>query len=299
MAQAGQVSWSTTMKDAMGKANSRTTPTARSNATAHRAANAAVVPIRVLLLSDLPIVVLGLERLIESGRPAMTLLGTALNVAEALRSMKDAPPDVVLCDLDGEVDGQGITELIDGGRTRVLALTTSRDPEFCDAVVLAGASGVINKRDAASALLKAIEKVHAGEFWLDRVATGRLFVAIARQRTAKDPEQGKIALLTRKERLTVSEIARDASATSREIARRLCISDHTLRNHLTSIYSKLGLRSRMELYAYATKHRLVAAAGVRQASLAGSDGNASDGTTKGRRASGRNEKPDSGAAVPN
>lgn len=260
---------------------------------------AVAAPIRVLLLCDLPIVVLGLERLVESRRPAITLIGTAHNVEEALRSMKVEPADVVLLDLDGEVNGQGIAELLDGVRTRVLALTTSLNPEFCDAAVLAGASGVINKRDAASALLKAIEKVHAGEFWLDRVATGRIFVAIARQRAAKDPEQGKIALLTRKERLTVSEIARDASATSREIARRLCISDHTLRNHLTSIYSKLGLRSRMELYAYATKHRLVAAGGVRQASLAGSDGSASDGATKRRGAPKRKDKPDRDAAVPN
>jgi two-component system, NarL family, nitrate/nitrite response regulator NarL len=249
----------------MRKQASSKTPAAQADAKAQHAAKVASTTIRVLLLSDQPIVVMGLERLVEAGRPAMTLLGTARHVEEAVRSMKDEPADVVLFDLDGEVDGQGITELLDAGRTRVLALTTSRDPEFCDAAVLAGASGVINTRDAAGALLKAIEKVHAGEFWLDRVATGRIFVAIARQRAARDPEQGKIALLTRKERLTVSEIARDASANGREIARRLCISEHTLRNHLTSIYSKLGLRSRMELYAYATKHRLVAAGGVRQA----------------------------------
>ena len=148
----------------------------------------------------------------------MTLLGTARNVEEALRAMKDELADVVRFDLDGEVGGQGITEPLDSGRTRVLALTTSRDPEFCDAAVLAGANGVINKRDAAIALLKAMEKVHAGKFWLDRVATGRIFVAIARKRAARDSEQVKIALLTCKERLTVSESARNASATSREIA---------------------------------------------------------------------------------
>ena len=55
--------------------------------------------------------------------------------------------------------------------------------------MLAGASGVINKRDATEALLKAIEKVHAGEFWLDRVATGRIFVAIARQRAGRIPNR--------------------------------------------------------------------------------------------------------------
>ena len=220
--------------------------------------------IRVVLLCDLPSVALGLEQLIASRAPAMACAGTAHSVAEAHRLMKSRPADVVLLDLDGDIGVDGIGELLDGGRTRVLALTTSRDPAFCDAAVLAGASGVVNKRDATAALLKAIEKVHDGEVWLDRGATGRIFVAMARKRAGSDPEQAKIARLTRKERLTVSEVARDATATSREVAKRLCISEHTLRNHLTSIYSKLELRNRTELYAYANKQQLVAAAGVKR-----------------------------------
>jgi two-component system nitrate/nitrite response regulator NarL len=218
--------------------------------------------IRVVLLCDLPSVALGLEQLIASRAPAMAWAGTAHSVEEAHRLMKSRPADVVLLDLDGDIGAHGIAELLDGGRTRVLALTTSRDPAFCDAAVLAGASGVVNKRDATAALLKAIEKVHDGEVWLDRGATGRIFVAMARKRAARDPEQAKIARLTRKERLTVSEVARDPAATSREVAQRLCISEHTLRNHLTSIYSKLELRNRTELYAYANKQQLLTAGGV-------------------------------------
>ena len=57
--------------------------------------------------------------------------------------------------------------------------------------------------------------------------------------------------LTPKERKTVAEVGRDAGASSQEIAARLHISEHTLRNHLTSIYAKLELSSRVELYAFA------------------------------------------------
>lgn len=236
---------------------------------AEHASPGAAPPISVVLLSDLPLVAWGLARLIESGQPALAFAGIAQSVEATLRLMKQQAVDVVLLDLDGDIGAAGVPELLDGGRTRVIALTTSREPEFCDAAVLAGASGIVNKRDPVDALLKAVDKVHAGEFWLDRVATGRIFVAMARQRAAKDPEQDKIAGLTRKERLTVSETARDASASSREIAQRLCISEHTLRNHLTSIYAKLGLSSRVELYAYANKHKLIAAGGVRQTSAVG------------------------------
>lgn len=226
------------------------------------AAGSAASPIRVLIVSDLTIVAWGLERLIESRQPAMRLAGAASGVDDALRMAQGAPVDVVLFDLDGRCDSAGIAELLNRGRTRVLALTASRDPEFCDAAILAGASGVVNKSDPTAALLKAVEKVHAGEFWLDRVATGRVFVAMARQRAARDPEQDRLASLTRKERLTVVETARDPAASGREIAGRLCISEHTLRNHLTSIYAKLGVRNRTELYAYASRNRLVAAGGV-------------------------------------
>ena len=54
----------------------------------------------------------------------------------------------------------------------------------------------------------------------------------------------------------MAEIARDASATAEEIATRLCISEYTLCNHLTSIYAKLDLANRLELYAYANRHGL-------------------------------------------
>lgn len=221
------------------------------------------VNVRVMLLCDLPSVAWGLEQLIASAAAGMSFAGTASSVEAGLRLMKSKPIDLVLLDLDGDIGPHGIAELLNGGRTRVLVLTTSRDAAYCDAAVLAGASGVVNKRDTTTALLKAIRKVHEGEFWLDRAATGRVFVALARQRADRDPEQAKIARLTRKERLTVSELARDPAATSRDISVRLCISEHTLRNHLTSIYAKLDVRNRTELYAYATKHQLAATGVVR------------------------------------
>jgi len=135
-------------------------------------------------------------------------------------------------------------------------LTSGRDLDLQDAAVLAGACGAVSKREAAELLHKAIEKVHDGEFWVDRSATVRILMAVARQKAAAHPEHERFERLTRKERLTVAEVARDASASGSDIAQRLHISEHTLRNHLTSVYAKLEVHSRLELFAYANRHGL-------------------------------------------
>jgi DNA-binding NarL/FixJ family response regulator len=115
---------------------------------------------------------------------------------------------------------------------------------------------VVEKGQPVETILKAIALVHQGEIWIDHTATSRIFTQLSRRKTvaADNPELQKIASLTRKERLTVAEIGHDERASTRLIADRLCISENTLRNHLTSIYTKLELSSRLELYVYANKH---------------------------------------------
>ena len=100
--------------------------------------------------------------------------------------------------------------------------------------------------------------MQAGELWIDRGAAGRIFMELARRNTrqANDPEQIKMASLTTRERQLIAAVTSDASAPGKTIARRLSISEHTLRNHLSSIYGKLGLCNRVDLYAYATRHGL-------------------------------------------
>jgi DNA-binding NarL/FixJ family response regulator len=134
-----------------------------------------------------------------------------------------------------------------------------------DRAVLAGARGVIAKEARAETILSAIEKVNAGEIWVDRAATGRLLVEVSRRNAARDapnPEQGKIAQLTAREREIIGVAAGNAGATARAIAEKLNISEHTLRNHLTSIYEKLGVANRLELYVYAHQQKLAKAVPV-------------------------------------
>jgi DNA-binding NarL/FixJ family response regulator len=211
-------------------------------------------PIRVLLVCDLPVVAWGLERLIDDAAPEMRCTGVAVTPVEALGRQRTEPADVIVLDMDGDNGIGTIPQLLGDGRQRVLALTGGRDSALHDAAVLAGASGVLSKRDPAEMLPRAIAKVHGGEFWVDRAATVRILMAVARQKAAIHPERDKFARLTRKERLTVAEVARDAAAATRDIAARLHISEHTLRNHLSSIYAKLEVGGRLELFAWVARH---------------------------------------------
>ena len=217
-------------------------------------------PIRVMLVDDHRSVIWGLQRLIDGEMPRMRVVATVHSANEASAFLEREQVDVILLDLDlGSTSGiDAIPELLARSKARILILTGMRDQAMHDRAVLAGASGVIGKENSAETILKAIVKAYEGELWLDREATGRIFVELSRreQAPAVDPEQERLETLTARERQIVVEMASDAAATPRAIASKLCISEHTLRNHLPSIYDKLGVAGRLELWALAGRHGL-------------------------------------------
>ena len=193
----------------------------------------------------------------------MEVVGSATNCAEALKLIDETAPDLILLDIDlgGENGVREIPKLIARSRAKILFLTGLRDESIHDEAVLAGASGVVEKEASAETILTAIEKVHEGQIWLNRIATGRIFVEFSRESAAQaaSPERAKIASLTDREREIVSVAASHAGANAKAIAEMLHISEHTLRNHLTSIYDKLDVANRLEMFAYAHKHGLAKA----------------------------------------
>lgn len=200
----------------------------------------------------------GLERLVQSAEPRMSHVGSIQGLDEADAVLALAGAHVVVVDLEGCAQLSWLEGARERLGARLLLLTSSQDAALLDAAVLAGAQGIVRKSEPAPLLLRAIEKVHEGELWIDRTATGRIFMEMARRKATEreDPEQMKIASLTPREREMIAAVAADTSAPGKVIASRLCISEHTLRNHLSAIYSKLGLANRVDLYAYATRHRL-------------------------------------------
>lgn len=218
--------------------------------------------IRVMLVDDHPTLLWGLVNLIESQRPRMEVAGTARTCADALAKLCEFRPDVVLLDLDmGDMSSIDILpSLLSQSRSRVLIFTGERDQAKLDLAVSQGASGVLRKDAPAEQVLKAIEKIAGGEIWLDRETLGRMFNQLRNPKAAHkhDPEIEKQSNLTFREHKIIHVIVESNGAPNKTLAQRLFISDHTLRNHLTSVYQKLGVSNRLELYVYAVKHQLAA-----------------------------------------
>jgi two-component system nitrate/nitrite response regulator NarL len=219
-----------------------------------------VKPIRILLVDDHKSMLWGLERLIEGEKPRMQVIGKASSKMEIFGFLTTEKPDVILLDLDlnGESSLDFLEELLQKSLARVLVLTAAQDPAVHQRAILNGASGVVLKSEDAEVILRAIQYVHAGEIWFDRAATSRLLRSLnsAPVTTNEAVQQGKIATLTPKERQVVAAMALIPGARNKAVADRLCMSEHTLRNHLTGIYAKLKLENRLELCMYAIEHKL-------------------------------------------
>lgn len=224
--------------------------------------------IAVMLVEDHKTMLWGLQRLVGDAHSGMRVIATASRADEARERLAEFGADVVLLDLD--LDGYCalplIPELLAGGARRVLVLTGSRDEALLDAAVRAGARGVVGKDAPAEQVLKAIEKVHAGEVWLDNDTLVRLLVAAnpAAATPRADPERDKQATLTARELHIIQALVAASGASNRAIAESLFISEHTLRNHLVAIYRKLDVKSRLELYVYALRHHLGAGDDARE-----------------------------------
>jgi two-component system nitrate/nitrite response regulator NarL len=216
-------------------------------------------PIRILLVDDHQSFLWGLMKLIESDGPGMKVIGTASDMPEALLIAEREQPDIILLDIDlnGVNSLDSMAVLLSVTKAPVLILTGVRDTETRDRAILSGARGIVQKEESAEAILKAVKCVYQGEMWLDRISTGRIFSKLLDPLNGEaSPEAAKIGSLTGREREIIDVIITHGRSTNREIAGHLNLSEHTLRNHLTSIYSKLEVENRLELVMYAIRHKL-------------------------------------------
>lgn len=215
-------------------------------------------PIRVMLVDDHQSLLWGLSKLIEGAAPAFELAGIASDPDAALETARRTRPDVVLLDLD--LDGHSgfeiLPDLLALRGLKALILSGHRDALLRQQAMLLGASGFIGKDQPAQTILTAIERVQAGELWIDRASMGQVFNTLTRSEPDRDPEAERIASLTAKERDIIATLARSEGKPNKVLADQLSMAEHTLRNHLSAIYAKLGVRTRLALYMYALRNGL-------------------------------------------
>ncbi|HEY3129012.1 MAG TPA: response regulator transcription factor [Acidobacteriota bacterium] len=219
-------------------------------------------PIRILLVTDRALVRTGLRMLIES-HSGLTVIGEASNRSGALEALGSArqQPDVVLFDLgsNGDMTLDFLPDLsLAAKEVPVLIVSDLYNPDTQRRAIRLGAMGIIFKQNPPEVLIKAIEKVHAGEVWFGRSVVASVLREIW-QNSETDKagsEAAKMATLTEREREVVDLIC--LGLRNRQVAEHLCISEATVRHHLTSIFDKLGVADRFELALYAYRNGFAA-----------------------------------------
>jgi DNA-binding NarL/FixJ family response regulator len=221
--------------------------------------------VRVLVADDQKVVRDGLAALLGL-LPGIEVVGTAGDGEEAVRRARDLMPDVVLMDLRmPNCDGVEATRRLRQATPPipVVVLTTYSDDDSVLAALRAGARGFLTKNASADEILHAISVVCAGEAQLEPSVQRRLLDAIGRGEgfggvggadgdSAADPAASTRRLpdgLTRREAQVLSEIA--AGLSNAEIARKLVISDTTVKTHINHLLAKTAARDRAQLVGYA------------------------------------------------
>lgn len=206
--------------------------------------------IRVLIVDDHLMVRSGLTALL-SAYDDLELAGEASNGAEAVRACARVKPDVVLMDLVmPEMDGATATRLIreQHPQVKVIALTSFKEDGLVQDALKAGAIGYLLKNVTADELANAIRAAHAGRPTLAPEATQVLINA-----STQPPAVGSD--LTEREREVLALMVEGLS--NQDIARKLYVSQSTVKFHVSSILSKLYVSNRTEAVALAVKKKLV------------------------------------------
>ncbi|WMX48460.1 response regulator transcription factor [Streptomyces roseicoloratus] len=203
-------------------------------------------PTRVFLVDDHEVVRRGLRDLIDD-EPDMDVVGEASTADQALARGPALRPDVAVLDVRLP-DGDGISvcrEL----RSRMpelacLMLTSFDDEDALLDAIMAGAAGYVLKQIKGSDLISAVRTVATGQSMLDPATTARLMHSLRDPEAAKPAEDERLAALSERERSVLELIGE--GLTNRQIAKRLYLSEKTVKNHISRLLGKLGVERRVQ-----------------------------------------------------
>jgi DNA-binding NarL/FixJ family response regulator len=210
--------------------------------------------LKILLVDDHEVVRLGLKALL-SRYPQFEVVAEADNANDAIEKTLTYKPDVVVMDirLPGKSGIQATKEIVEEQpETKVIMLTSYAEDDLLFEAIAAGASGYVLKQIGSGELIRALEAIGKGEALLDPSLTQRVFDRV-REASRKAEEQA-FSPLTDQELRILSLVSE--GKTNKEIAAEIYLSEKTVRNYISSIFSKLHLSTRAEAAAYAVRHRV-------------------------------------------
>jgi DNA-binding NarL/FixJ family response regulator len=218
--------------------------------------------IRVVLVDDQELVRAGLERILGSEED-VSIVARCADGASALDAIEANQPDVVVMDIRMPVlNGVEATRRIrEAEGPPVLILTTFDDDETLWSAIDAGAAGFVLKDAAAVDLIRAVRTVASGAAWLDPQVTPRVLAIYRTTILPQARQQERAANLTEREHDVLRLIA--DGATNAEIADTLHVSGGTVKTHVGSIFTKLGVRDRAAAIVYAYQHGIASPSGPR------------------------------------
>jgi len=217
--------------------------------------------IRLLIVDDQELVRTGFRLFLET-QDDFEVVGEAGDGEDAIRLARRLRPDVVLMDIRmPRMDGVEATARLTAAEIEppplVLVLTTFDLDEYVFGALRAGAAGFLLKDAPRERLIEAIRVVHGGEALLSPSITRRLVEHFAARADPLEPPAELLDELTPREREVLVLVARGLS--NGEIARRLVVTEATVKSHVGSVLLKLGLRDRVQAVVFAYEHGIVVA----------------------------------------
>jgi two-component system, NarL family, nitrate/nitrite response regulator NarL len=214
--------------------------------------------IRIVIADDHPIFRDGLRRLLET-EPDLKVVGEACDGAEAVKLARQLKPDILLLDLamPRHPGLEALREMSSGtgSSVRVILLTAAAEKNQIVEALQLGARGVVLKDSATQLLLKSIHTVMSGEYWVGRESVSNLvqYLRTLIQSSGEEARQKKFGLTPRELEIVSAVVA---GYSNKEIAEYFKISEDTVKHHLSNIFDKLGVSTRLELALFAVNQAL-------------------------------------------
>jgi len=213
-----------------------------------------VKKIRVVLSDDHPIVRAGIRQLLDVAED-IHVIGEASNGIEAYEMTKALNPDVLLLDMEmPQMNGIEVAKKLrdESHKARILALSAYDSPDFIQGILGTGAYGYLTKEELPETIVEAVRGVAGGKKdWLSERARHRMDLV---EEAAEDVE-ARLEELSAREKEVLNYIAQGCDNLT--IAESLFISERTVKNHASNIYSKMGFHSRAEAVAWAWENGIV------------------------------------------